>query len=197
MCFQFSLKNKINISIFKIKKMLSIKELIKANIHLGQKTNKWNPRTSYYLFGIKDNIHILDIEQSIIMLRRAMIFIKKISEKRGNITYIPHISGDRRGALAEVLTHVPKSSYKNLAAFYEDKSKKKDKVNTHKLSLESSSKNYKFYSLQGFSKKKNFLNKDNHLSETKSSNDIRTKNKKNLAVKFSLETNVEKSNVFV
>jgi len=91
--------------------MFLIKDLIKADIHLGRPINKWNPRTSYYLFAIKDEIHIIDLEQSIIMLRRAMNFIKKICSRRGAILYIPHIPESKKGVLAEVLTHIPKKNY--------------------------------------------------------------------------------------
>lgn len=91
--------------------MFLIKDLIKADIHLGRPINKWNPRTSYYLFAIKDEIHIIDLEQSIIMLRRAMNFIKKICSRRGAILYIPHVPESKKGVLAEVLTHIPKKNY--------------------------------------------------------------------------------------
>ena len=72
--------------------MFILKHFITSTIHLGHKTNKWNPRTACFLFGIKNDLHIIDLEQSAIMLRRALTFIKTVCENRGFILYVPSIS---------------------------------------------------------------------------------------------------------
>lgn len=69
--------------------MFLIKNLIASTIHLGNKTNKWNPRTSNYLLGIRDGIFVIDLEQTIIMMKRALTFIKKVCSRRGFIFYVP------------------------------------------------------------------------------------------------------------
>jgi ribosomal protein S2 len=69
--------------------MFLIKHFTASTIHLGHKINKWNPYTSYFLLGMRDGIFIIDLEQTLIMLKRALYFIKKICLKRGYIFYIP------------------------------------------------------------------------------------------------------------
>lgn len=69
--------------------MFLIKHFVASNIHLGHKINKWNPRTSNFLLGIKDNIFIIDLEQTVVMIKRALTFVKKICLNRGYIFYVP------------------------------------------------------------------------------------------------------------
>lgn len=69
--------------------MFLIKHFIASNIHLGHQVNKWNPRTCYFLLGMRDGIFLIDLEQTLIMLKRALTFIKKICLKRGYIFYVP------------------------------------------------------------------------------------------------------------
>lgn len=69
--------------------MFLIKNFVASTIHLGNKTNKWNPRTSNYLLGIRDGIFVIDLEQTLIMMKRALTFIKKVCYRRGYIFYVP------------------------------------------------------------------------------------------------------------
>lgn len=72
--------------------MFILKDFIRSTIHLGHKTNRWNPKTACFLFGIKNDLHIVDLEQTIIMLKRALSFIKTVCENRGYILYVPWLN---------------------------------------------------------------------------------------------------------
>jgi hypothetical protein len=67
--------------------MFLIKHFVASAIHLGHKTNQWNPRTAFFLFAASPTsgtkIHIIDLEQTILMIRRALTFIQKISQSDG------------------------------------------------------------------------------------------------------------------
>lgn len=67
--------------------MFPIKHFASPGTHYGHKANEWNPKTASFLSAIekKNRIHIIDLEQSILMLRRALNFIREICEKRGSI----------------------------------------------------------------------------------------------------------------
>ncbi|MCA9459854.1 MAG: 30S ribosomal protein S2 [Nanoarchaeota archaeon] len=69
-------------------KLLTIKKLIQYGIHQGYEINKWNPLIKNYLFGVRNNNHIIDLEQSIFMLRRAMNVVKEVSFNRGTILFV-------------------------------------------------------------------------------------------------------------
>ena len=66
----------------------TMKQLLEAGIHLGHKKHKWNPAMSTYLFGVRNGIHIIDLEQSIFMLRRSANVVTEIVKNRGNILFI-------------------------------------------------------------------------------------------------------------
>ena len=67
--------------------MSPIKHFILAGIHSGHKANERNPKTAFFPSAPekKSKIHIIDLEQSILMMRRALNFIGEIYEKRGSL----------------------------------------------------------------------------------------------------------------
>ena len=79
--------------------MFITKHFITSAIHLGHKINEWNPKMAYYLFAIsptnnqkflgkKAAIHIIDLEQTVIAMKRAFKFIQKICANRGYLLCI-------------------------------------------------------------------------------------------------------------
>ncbi len=127
--------------------MFLIKDLVAANVHSGQQKNKWNPRTSSYLYATHDEKHIIDLEQSIIMLRRAMTFVKKVTSKRGTILYVPHVPDSKKGVLAEVLTHIPKENYASKNSFGKPRGKK-DWQSIYSQAREGNDKKFKMIRLR-------------------------------------------------
>lgn len=86
--------------------MFIIKNFINTTIHLSKKINKWNPRISYYILGIRDNIYIIDLEQTLIMIKRALNYIKQISLNKGYIYYIlPILSNYKKCLNKKINTH--------------------------------------------------------------------------------------------
>ncbi|MCH7759382.1 30S ribosomal protein S2 [Patescibacteria group bacterium] len=65
-------------------KIPSLLELSKAGVHLGHKTNKWSPQMKPYIHGVKNGIHIIDLEKTSEKLREALDFIVD-SIKQGKI----------------------------------------------------------------------------------------------------------------
>jgi small subunit ribosomal protein S2 len=55
----------------------SMRELLEAGVHFGHQTHRWNPKMSSYIFGTRNNIHILDLSQTVPLLHQAL---KKISD---------------------------------------------------------------------------------------------------------------------
>ena len=50
----------------------SMRQLIEAGAHFGHNTRRWNPKMKPYLFGVRDGVHIIDLQQSVPLLQRAM-----------------------------------------------------------------------------------------------------------------------------
>jgi small subunit ribosomal protein S2 len=76
-----------------IKISLTLKQLLKTGIHLGHQKNRWNPKMSMYLIGIIKDIHIINIEYTIVMLRMVINMIKDLVINKGKlIVFINNIN---------------------------------------------------------------------------------------------------------
>ncbi len=65
----------------------AIKDFLKAGVQFGHETTRWNPKMKEYIFGAKNNIHILDLEQTLPMLKTAANFLQEAA-KRGPILFV-------------------------------------------------------------------------------------------------------------
>ena len=48
---------------------VSIKQLLEAGVHLGHKTLRWNPRMKNFIYGEKNSIHIIDLTQTVVLIK--------------------------------------------------------------------------------------------------------------------------------
>ena len=66
----------------------TLRDLINAGLHLGHKTKKWNPKMSQFIYGSKNDLHIIDLTQTYTLLQRVLDFVKNIAENQGKILFI-------------------------------------------------------------------------------------------------------------
>lgn len=71
-----------------INKEKNLMEMLKAGVHFGHKTTKWNPKMSPYIFGVRNGVHIIDLEQTISGLNSALEFVNKIAASGGVMVFI-------------------------------------------------------------------------------------------------------------
>ena len=69
-------------------KLFTIKKLLESGVHYGHKKNRWNPKMAQYIYGIKNKVHIIDLEQTAMMLDKALFAIKSVAAKNGRILFI-------------------------------------------------------------------------------------------------------------
>lgn len=67
---------------------VTIKELIEAGVHFGHKTMRWNPKMSSYLYGVKDDIHIIDLQQTLPLMLVALEKIYDVAKSNGRILFV-------------------------------------------------------------------------------------------------------------
>ncbi len=67
---------------------VTIRDLIEAGVHFGHKTMRWNPKMSSYLYGIKDGIHIIDLQQTLPLLNIALEKIYDVAKNNGRILFV-------------------------------------------------------------------------------------------------------------
>ena len=67
---------------------VSIKQLLEAGVHLGHKTLRWNPKMDKFIFGEKNSIHIIDLTQTVVLIKNAMKEIHKCIANGGKILIV-------------------------------------------------------------------------------------------------------------
>ena len=67
---------------------VSIKQLLEAGAHFGHQTSRWHPRMKSYIFTKRNGIHILDLEQTVVMLDKACDFIRQVVAEGDHILFV-------------------------------------------------------------------------------------------------------------
>ena len=67
---------------------VTIKQLLEAGAHFGHQTSRWHPRMKKYIFTKRNGIHILDLEQTVVMLNRACDFVRELAADGGIILFV-------------------------------------------------------------------------------------------------------------
>jgi small subunit ribosomal protein S2 len=67
---------------------VNIKELLEAGAHFGHQTSRWHPRMKKYIFTKRNGIHIIDLEQTAVMLDQACDFVKQTVAEGGKILFV-------------------------------------------------------------------------------------------------------------
>jgi small subunit ribosomal protein S2 len=66
----------------------SMRQLLEAGVHFGHQSHRWNPKMAEYIFGTRNNIHIIDLAQSVPMLHRALQAVSDTVAKGGRILFV-------------------------------------------------------------------------------------------------------------
>ncbi|MFN4277631.1 MAG: 30S ribosomal protein S2 [Ferrovibrio sp.] len=66
----------------------TMRQLIEAGVHFGHQTHRWNPKMKSYLFGERNNIHIIDLQQSVPLLHRALQAVRDTVAGGGRVLFV-------------------------------------------------------------------------------------------------------------
>ncbi|HSV29993.1 MAG TPA: 30S ribosomal protein S2 [Candidatus Omnitrophota bacterium] len=72
----------------------SMRQLVEAGVHFGHNTRRWNPKMAPYLFGIRNGIHIIDLQQTVPMLHAGMNAVRNVVAGNGRVLFV----GTKRAA---------------------------------------------------------------------------------------------------
>jgi len=67
---------------------VSIKQLLEAGVHFGHQTKRWNPKMKKYIYGEKNGIHIIDLQQTLKNLAEAYNFVVDVTSKGGTVLFV-------------------------------------------------------------------------------------------------------------
>jgi small subunit ribosomal protein S2 len=76
----------------------TLRQLLEAGVHFGHHTRRWNPRMAPYLFGIRNQVHIIDLQQTVPMLDRALRAVRDVTAAGGRVLFV----GTKRAAAEHV-----------------------------------------------------------------------------------------------
>jgi small subunit ribosomal protein S2 len=68
--------------------IFSMRQLLEAGIHYGHHTRRWNPKMAPFLFGVRNNIHIIDLEQTVNLLHRALEAVRNTVAAGGRVLFV-------------------------------------------------------------------------------------------------------------
>ncbi len=77
----------------------TMRQLLEAGVHFGHSTRRWNPKMAAFLFGVRNNIHIIDLQQTAPMLHRAMTTVRDIVGGGGRMLFV----GTKRQASDKIM----------------------------------------------------------------------------------------------
>jgi small subunit ribosomal protein S2 len=83
----------------------SMRQLLEAGVHFGHQKHRWNPKMERYIFGVRNDIHILDLSQTVPMLSRALQLISDTVADGGRVLFV----GTKRQA-ADVVADAARQS---------------------------------------------------------------------------------------
>lgn len=73
---------------------VTMRQMLEAGVHFGHQTRYWNPKMSSYIFGARGKIHIINLEESLPLLKDALNFVSGVAAKRGQVLFV----GTKRAA---------------------------------------------------------------------------------------------------
>jgi small subunit ribosomal protein S2 len=66
----------------------SMRQLLEAGVHFGHQAHRWNPKMERYIFGVRNDIHILDLSQTVPMLSRALQLVSDTVADGGRVLFV-------------------------------------------------------------------------------------------------------------
>ncbi len=83
----------------------NMRQLLEAGVHFGHQSHRWNPKMAPYIFGARNNIHIVDLAQTVPMLHQALLQVSDVVAKGGRVLFV----GTKRQA-SEAISEAAKRS---------------------------------------------------------------------------------------
>jgi small subunit ribosomal protein S2 len=73
---------------------VSMRAMLEAGAHFGHQTRYWNPKMNTYIFGARNNIHIINLEQTVPALNEALEYVRILASKKNKVLFV----GTKRSA---------------------------------------------------------------------------------------------------
>ncbi len=84
---------------------VSMKQMLETGVHFGHQTRRWNPKMKTFIFGARNGIHIIDLQQTVKLYRTAHDKIADVVSKGGSVLFI----GTKRQAQEAIATEATRA----------------------------------------------------------------------------------------
>lgn len=68
--------------------MVTLQKLFNSSVHLGHKVKKWNPKMKNYIYGEEKGIHVIDLLQTLVFLKKISNFLIRSTKKGKNYDFL-------------------------------------------------------------------------------------------------------------
>ncbi len=66
----------------------TMRQLLEAGVHFGHQTHRWNPKMDAYIYGARNNIHIIDLRETVPMLHQALASVRDVISNGGRVLFV-------------------------------------------------------------------------------------------------------------
>jgi small subunit ribosomal protein S2 len=68
--------------------VVTLRQLFEAGVHFGHNTRRWNPKMQQYLFGVRNSVHVIDLEQTVPMMQHALQTLRDTAAAGGRVLFV-------------------------------------------------------------------------------------------------------------
>ncbi len=68
--------------------VVTMRQLLESGVHFGHQTKRWNPKMKKYIFTSRNGIHVIDLQQSIKLIRKSYQFVKETVKRGGIVLFV-------------------------------------------------------------------------------------------------------------
>jgi small subunit ribosomal protein S2 len=86
-----------------VNEVISMKQLLEAGVHFGHQISHWNPKMKEYIFGNRNGIHIIDLQQTVGLFKKAYNFVRDTVAEGGEVLFVG-TKKQAQGIIAEETT---------------------------------------------------------------------------------------------
>jgi len=71
-----------------VNEVISMKQLLEAGVHFGHQISHWNPKMKEYIFGSRNGIHIIDLQQTVGLFKKSYNFVRDVVANGGEVLFV-------------------------------------------------------------------------------------------------------------
>ncbi|MFH1145526.1 MAG: 30S ribosomal protein S2, partial [bacterium] len=66
----------------------SLQDMLQAGVHFGHRPSKWYPKMEQYIYGVRNGVHIIDLEKTENKLKEAVVFVQQVVNGGGQVLFV-------------------------------------------------------------------------------------------------------------